>query len=59
MTWTQGVQLREDLPDAFVTWADAEAVKRDIPGRLEYIAWDEPGIVHLDFGVDKSLKLTL
>jgi hypothetical protein len=44
MSWTQGIQSREDLPDAFVKWADSKK-----PGeKLQYITW---------FGMDKDFIL--
>lgn len=47
MSWTQGVQLRADLPSHFVKWADSQSEL----GKLECIVWDdtEPNVVHLDF----------
>lgn len=56
MSWDQGVQTREELPEKFLAWAD-----RKIPGgRLEYITWfeSERHILYLDYGADGSIKLT-
>jgi hypothetical protein len=55
MSWTQGIQPRETLPEWFVKWAD---VKLGEP--LSCIVWDaaEPNIVHLDGG-SKSASLDL
>lgn len=55
MSWDQGVQLREDLPEGFVKWADS---KMD-GAELQYITWFGLGEeVYLDYGDAGSLKLT-
>ena len=45
MSWTQGIQERETLPEWFVKWADEK-----LGEPLICIVWDatEPNIVHLD-----------
>lgn len=55
MSWTQGIQPREDLPDAFVKWADSKK-----PGaELQYITWfDFDRDCILDYGDAGALKLT-
>lgn len=56
MSWTQGVQPREDLPSAFLRFADSRGL-----GPVEYITWDatRPDVVFLDYGERGSLRLTL
>jgi hypothetical protein len=59
LSWTQGVQVREDLPEWFRIWADAQATK---DGICEALVWDitEPGLFHLDYynetGIVESLS---
>ena len=55
MSWTQGLQGRETLPEWFVKWADVE-----LGEQLNCIVWDaaEPNIVHLD-GDNKTARLDL
>lgn len=60
MSWDQGIQERDALPEKFVTWADSMAEKRGIPGKLEYITWFGLGEeVFLDFGCERSLKVAI
>lgn len=57
MSWTQGIQPREELPEWFVKWADERA-----DAHLEYITWfgGDENIVYLDFGPDNdSIRLDL
>lgn len=56
MSWTQGVQTREDLPAKFLEWADSLG-----KGDLQYITWFEPDRheVFLDYGEAGSLKLVM
>lgn len=52
MSWTQGIQLREDLPAKFLEWADKQ--KGGAP--LEYITWFGLGEdLFLDYGEAGSL----
>ena len=50
MSWDQGFQPREDIPEVFVKWADAR-----LSAPLSYITWfgSEPDIVYLE-GEDGS-----
>ena len=66
MSWTQGIQPREDLPELEVQKLDklGEA-KFGVSGfKFQAFVWDdaEPGVIHLDyqddFGEYRSLKLT-
>lgn len=54
MSWTQGVQLRADLPQHFIDFADKQCDK----GTLNCIVWDtaEPNLVHLHY-YDESERL--
>jgi hypothetical protein len=47
MSWTQGIQTREELPAPFLAWADGLG-----KGPLEYITWFEPDRheLFLDYG---------
>jgi hypothetical protein len=44
MSWTQGIQARDTLPEWFVKWADEK-----LGEPLDCIVWDaqEPNIIHL------------
>lgn len=56
MSWTQGIQVREELPPKFLTWADQQMDGAP----LQYITWfgfDRE--IFLDYGEAGSLKLTL
>lgn len=46
MSWTQGIQVRENLPESFVIWADNQS-----SGILECVVWDayKPGVFHIDY----------
>lgn len=56
MSWTQGIQVREELPAKFLTWADQQMDGAP----LEYITWFDLGDeVFLDYGEAGSLKLTM
>ena len=50
MSWDQGFQPREEIPEVFVKWADAR-----LSAPLSYITWfgSEPDIVYLE-GEDGS-----
>lgn len=51
MSWTQGIQLREELPAKFLEWADKQ---KGAP--LEYITWFGIGEdLILDYGEAGSL----
>lgn len=55
MSWTQGVQLREDLPRSFVKWADLQ----DKDGRkLSCIVWDEtePDVFYMDYSNGANIR---
>lgn len=53
MSWTQGIQAREHLPEAFVKWADGLG-----KGALEYITWDDTDrrTLFLDYGERGAFK---
>ena len=53
MSWTQGIQERDSLPEWFVGWADST-----LGENLECIVWDdtEPNIVFLD-GKTRTAKM--
>ena len=56
MSWTQGIQVREDLPEKFLLWADNRG-----KGELRYITWfeEDRNVIFLDYGERGSLKLTV
>ncbi len=66
MSWTQGVQPREELDEAYAKKLDAIGAKKFGTDEFKFnmFVWDdcEPGVLHLDFQNDKgdyrSLKLT-
>ena len=57
VSWDQGIQVREDLPERFVAWAD----KQKGGVKLEYITWfeSERETVYLDYGEAGSLTLKM
>ncbi len=56
VSWTQGIQLREELPERFLAWADKQ--KGGAP--LQYITWFDLGDeVFLDYGDAGSITVTL
>ena len=54
MSWTQGIQMREDLPPKFRLWADTLG-----KGEIQCMVWDdtEPNILYLDYGEKGSFSL--
>lgn len=54
MSWTQGIQVRADLPAKFLAWADGLG-----KGDLQAIVWWEPdhSEVILDYGEAGSFKV--
>lgn len=56
MSWDQGVTPRDELPPAFVAWADAKG-----GAELQYITWfgARPSEVILDYGDAGSLKANI
>jgi hypothetical protein len=55
MSWDQGVHVREELPEAFVKWADAKK-----GARFEYVTWfGNSAPVILDFGEAGALDVAL
>jgi hypothetical protein len=59
VTWTQGLQEREDIPARFLAWADDQGATRGW-GSLEYITWfdAEPNVLILDYGDRGTLKVS-
>ena len=56
MSWTQGIQLRDELPEVFVKWADALG-----KGELQCIVWfdEDRTTFYLDYGERGSIKARL
>lgn len=61
MSWTQGIQLRKELPQRFIDFCEQKYFETySEVGILEYITWfDLENWCYADFGNDKSLKITL
>lgn len=59
MSWTQGVQPREDLPEKFIKLMENEFEKRfGYHKDLAYITWFGLGEeVHIDFDDENALTL--
>ncbi len=53
MSWTQGIQIREDLPQAWIDFFEAKALQEfEEPRKVEYITWfaeDESRLI-ADYG---------
>lgn len=61
MSWTQGIQLREELPQKFIDFCESMYARTyNEKGHLEYITWfDFEDWCFADFGNEKSLKIAL
>jgi hypothetical protein len=60
MSWDQGIQTREDLPEAFIRIMEALFERKfNKPGYLQYITWFgvHPEVLYVDFGTNESLEL--